>query len=98
MFEPRKLIPLSIEFWSAPIAVMTEMTEKTPIAMPVMVRPARNLFAPNEAHDMARTSLKGRFIGILPQRSRRTQSSQGNLLLQIKDPSADSGFQKFNVE
>ena len=48
MFDPRKLIPLSIEFCSAPIAVMTEMMENTPIVMPVMVSAARNLFAPSE--------------------------------------------------
>ena len=46
--RPRKLIPLSIELCSAPIAVMTEMTEKTPMVMPIMVRPERSLFAPNE--------------------------------------------------
>ena len=34
MFEPRKLIPLSIELWSAPMAVITEITEKTPMVMP----------------------------------------------------------------
>ena len=49
IFEPRKLIPFSIEFCSAPIAVMTEMTEKTPMVIPIMVRPERNLFTPNEA-------------------------------------------------
>ena len=48
MFEPRKLRPFSIEYWSAPIAVMTEMTEKTPMVIPNMVRPERSLFTPNE--------------------------------------------------
>ena len=58
MFDPRKLIPLSIEFWSAPIAVITEMMENTPMVMPVIVRAARNLFAPSElqrhAHNFAK--------------------------------------------
>src|SRR6266487_2744355 len=48
IFEPRKLRPFSIEFCNAPIAVITEMTEKTPIVMPSMVSAERNLFAPNE--------------------------------------------------
>src|SRR5438046_4518607 len=48
MFEPRKLRPFSIEYWSAPIAVMTEMTEKTPMVIPNIVRPERSLFTPNE--------------------------------------------------
>ena len=41
-------MPLSIEVCSAPIAVMTEMTEKTPMVMPIMVRAERSLFAPSE--------------------------------------------------
>src|SRR6266851_3919024 len=41
-------MPFSIEFCSAPIAVMTEMTEKTPMVIPIIVRAERNLFAPNE--------------------------------------------------
>ncbi len=48
MFEPRKLIPLSIELCNAPIAVITEMTENTPMVMPIMVRPERSLFAPSD--------------------------------------------------
>src|SRR3954470_7370114 len=48
MFEPRKLIPLSMELWRAPIAVITEITENTPMVMPVMVSAARSLFAPND--------------------------------------------------
>src|SRR2546421_12540110 len=52
MFEPRKLMPLSIEDWSAPIAVITEMTENTPIVMPTIVRPERSLFAPNDCRAM----------------------------------------------
>ena len=48
IFDPRKLIPFSIEFWSAPIAVITEMTEKTPMVIPNIVSPERSLFTPNE--------------------------------------------------
>ena len=54
-------MPLSIEFCSAPIAVITEMIEKTPMVMPVMVRAARNLFAPSDDNAMARTSRKSIF-------------------------------------
>ena len=50
-------MPLSIEACSAPIAVITEMTEKTPIVMPSMVSAERSLFAPSEVsailHDFA---------------------------------------------
>ena len=57
MFDPRKLIPLSIEFCKAPMAVITEMTEKTPMVIPVMVKAERSLFAPNEVSAMAMISL-----------------------------------------
>src|SRR5215471_8124196 len=57
MFDPRKLMPLSIEDWSAPIAVITEITEKTPIVMPIMVSPARSLLAPNDASAILEISL-----------------------------------------
>src|SRR5437763_14955560 len=67
MFEPRKLMPLSIELWSAPIAVMTEMTEKTPIVIPVMVSAERSLFAPSEVSAMTRISRKR--IGRISPRS-----------------------------
>jgi hypothetical protein len=58
MFEPRKLSPFSIEYWSAPIAVMTEMTEKTPMVIPNIVRPERSLFTPNELSAIVIVSLK----------------------------------------
>src|SRR3982074_3840708 len=48
IFEPRKLMPFSIEYCNAPIAVMTEMTEKTPIVIPSIVRLERSLFTPSE--------------------------------------------------
>jgi hypothetical protein len=37
-----------MEDCSAPMAVITEITEKTPIVMPIIVSAARSLFAPNE--------------------------------------------------
>jgi hypothetical protein len=49
-------MPLSIDAWSAPIAVMTEITEKTPIVIPVMVSAERSLFAPREVSAMAMIS------------------------------------------
>src|SRR6266550_855763 len=55
--EPRKLRPFSIEYCSAPIAVMTEMTEKTPMVIPNIVRPERNLFTPNEPSAIVIVSL-----------------------------------------
>ena len=57
MFDPRKLIPLSIEYCSAPIAVITEITEKTPIVMPSIVSAERSLFAPSDASAILMISL-----------------------------------------
>src|SRR5262245_51048189 len=57
MFDPRKLIPLSMEDCSAPMAVITEITEKTPMVIPIIVSAARNLFAPNEASAILTISL-----------------------------------------
>src|SRR6266550_3339943 len=48
MFEPRKLIPFSIAYCKAPIAVMTEITENTPIVIPSIVKLDRSLFTPSE--------------------------------------------------
>src|SRR5205823_110991 len=84
MFDPRKLIPPSIELCSAPIAVITEMTENTPMVIPTMVNAARSLFAPSDAQAIFKTSLNCIFIS--PQRSRRTRSQEyGVLLLTAKD-------------
>jgi hypothetical protein len=58
MFDPRKLIPLSIEFCRAPIAVITEIIEKTPMVMPIIVKAERSLFAPNEARAILSISAK----------------------------------------
>src|SRR6266705_604357 len=49
MLEPRKLMPFSIEYCKAPIAVITEITEKTPMVMPSIVSTERSLFAPSDA-------------------------------------------------
>jgi hypothetical protein len=46
-----------MEDCSAPIAVITEMTEKTPIVMPIMVNAARSLFAPSDASAILMISL-----------------------------------------
>ena len=51
-----------MEDCSAPIAVITEMTEKTPIVMPIIVSAARSLFAPNEASAILITSLNNILI------------------------------------
>jgi hypothetical protein len=40
------------------MAVITEMTEKTPIVMPIIVSAARSLFAPNDASAILMISLK----------------------------------------
>ena len=39
------------------MAVITEITEKTPIVMPIIVSAARSLFAPNDARAILMTSL-----------------------------------------
>ena len=39
------------------MAVITEITENTPIVMPIVVNAARNLFAPNEAKAILMISL-----------------------------------------
>src|SRR5581483_5047422 len=57
MLEPRKLMPCSIEYCNAPIAVMTEITEKTPMVMPSIVSAERNLFAPSDAAAILMISL-----------------------------------------
>ena len=46
-----------MEFCNAPIAVMTRMIENTPMVMPIIVRAARNLFAPSELSAIAMMSL-----------------------------------------
>ena len=50
-------MPLSMEDCSAPIAVITEITENTPIVIPVIVSAARSLFAPNDASAILMISL-----------------------------------------
>jgi hypothetical protein len=46
-----------MEDCSAPMAVITEITEKTPIVMPIIVSAARSLFAPNDASAILTISL-----------------------------------------
>src|SRR3954471_8472185 len=69
IFEPRKLIPPSIELCNAPIAVITEITENTPIVIPNIVNPERSLFAPSEASDMLMISRN--CMGLVHRRERR---------------------------
>src|SRR5947199_10731822 len=57
MLDPRKLMPLSMQDCNAPIAVITEITEKTPIVMPIIVNAARSLFAPKDASAILMISL-----------------------------------------
>src|SRR5882724_6524455 len=70
MFDRRKLIPLSMEDCSAPMAVITEITEKTPIVMPIIVSAARSLFAPNDASAILIISLNNILGNYLPHCSR----------------------------
>ena len=41
-----------VDLYDIPIAVITEMTENTPIVIPTIVSPERNLFAPNDCMAM----------------------------------------------
>src|SRR5271168_2486845 len=56
MFEPRKLRPVSIEPRSADTAVMTPITEKTPIVIPDIVRKDRSLLIPRALNAILMTS------------------------------------------
>src|SRR6266511_536158 len=67
MFEPRKLIPFSIEYCRAPIAVITEMTEKTPIVIPSIVKLDRSLFTPSEPSAILIISLNNMSILLVSQ-------------------------------
>src|SRR5882724_170723 len=66
-------MPLSIDDWSAPIAVITEITENTPMVMPTIVSPERNLFAPNDCSAMARIS-RNSMVLLVSQRRDRIQA------------------------
>src|SRR5215510_3518238 len=90
MFDPRKLIPLSMEDCSAPMAVMTEITEKTPIVMPIIVSAARSLFAPSDASAIFAISLNN----ILRKSEHRISKSQTNSERQIKKRSSRQSFYK----
>src|SRR6266513_684980 len=67
MFDPRKLIPFSISYCRAPIAVMTEITEKTPIVIPSIVKLERSLFTPSEPSAMLIISLNNMSILLVSQ-------------------------------
>src|SRR6478672_9010383 len=70
IFEPRKLMPPSIELCSAPIAVITEITEKTPMVIPTIVSPERSLFAPNDCVAIARISRNSMALLVSKRRHR----------------------------
>src|SRR4030095_8669864 len=76
MFEPRKLIPFSIEYCSAPIAVITEMTEKTPIVIPIIVRLDRSLFTPSELSAILMVSVNNISIKEGENAQRETPNAQ----------------------
>src|SRR5207253_10789444 len=61
---PRKLMPLSMLLLITESAVMTPITEKTPMETPVIVRIDRSLFVRRAPSAMRITSLK--FIGHSP--------------------------------
>ena len=58
MLLPRKLRPDSMEPWMALSAVITPITEKTPMATPSIVRAERSLFVRNEPRAMRKISVK----------------------------------------
>src|SRR5207237_1092632 len=78
MFDPRKLKPFSMELCNAPIAVITEMTEKTPIVMPSIVRAERSLFAPNELQAILMISRNNMPLFLLHRRARRDRRAQSS--------------------
>src|SRR5947208_13815411 len=63
MLEPRKLMPFSIEYCDAPIAVITEITENTPMVVPSIVSTERSLFAPRDDHAIFMISPKSILLG-----------------------------------
>ena len=50
-------MPFSIEYCKAPIAVMTEITENTPMVIPSIVSRERSLFVPRDDHAIFMISL-----------------------------------------
>jgi hypothetical protein len=56
MLAPRKLRPVSIDPRRAETAVITPITEKTPIVIPDIVRNERSLFTPRELSASRRVS------------------------------------------
>src|SRR4051794_639472 len=84
IFEPKMVRPVSIEPCIAPMAVMTEMTEKTPMVMPSMVSAERSLFAPTEASAIVRISRNCIGFG---RRAAKQQGCKDNLFEKIKHAS-----------
>src|SRR4030095_17037721 len=74
MFEPRKLIPFSIAYCKAPIAVMTEITENTPMVIPSIVRLERSLFTPSEPSAILMISVNNMSILFVSQRCHRIEA------------------------
>src|SRR3954447_18068937 len=62
MLLPRKLSPDSIEPWIALSAVVTPITEKTPMATPSIVSAERSLFVRNEPRAMRKISVKNMWL------------------------------------
>ena len=67
---PRKLRPFSIETWMTLSAVITPITEKTPMATPIMVRMERSLFVRRALSAM-------RMISVEPMMEVRRQRAEG---------------------
>ena len=61
-------MPFSIEYCNAPIAVMTEITEKTPMVIPSIVSAERSLFVPRDDHAILMISLNIIPILLVPER------------------------------
>src|SRR6266542_5058505 len=74
MLEPRTLLPFSIEYCNAPIAVMTEITEKTPIVIPSIVRLDRSLFTPSEPSAILIISLNNMSLLLVSQCCHRIEA------------------------
>ena len=82
------------------MAVITEITEKTPIVMPIIVSAARSLFAPNDASAILMISLNSipkESFNRRERRGRRAQS-QSYFFNQPEDAPTQSVFQQFHVE
>src|ERR1035438_962805 len=84
MLEPRKLRPVSIDPRSADTAVITPMTEKTPMVMPDIVRNERSLFTPSEPKAIFR-------ISFIPKRHHRIQARGAQRRDKPREDARDDG-------